>query len=158
MSRPAALRTAARVLLAPYLVVLGFIVFLPARSARRVTGIVGWAADVVASYGAPREPAAIVFEFLANIALFVPFGALIVLAWPKLGVWPPIVAALVVSTVIELVQLGLPSRVATISDVVANTTGAAIGVLLVMALRQRRLRTPDADADAPGTAPSDGGA
>ncbi|QEO13661.1 VanZ family protein [Agromyces intestinalis] len=127
-----------RVLLLPYLVALALIVFLPAREAGRVTGIVGWAADVLASVGVPREPAATALEFGANIVLFVPFGALLALAWPRLGAWSTIGIGAALSVVIELVQLGIPSRVSAVSDVVANTTGTAIGVLLVTLWVQRR--------------------
>ena len=76
-------RSVSRALLAPYLIALALIVFLPARDARRVTGVVGWAADLVAMWGVPREPAVIVFEFLANVVLFVPFGLLLSVAAPR---------------------------------------------------------------------------
>ncbi|MEV1130039.1 VanZ family protein [Agromyces sp. NPDC049794] len=131
-------RLVARVMLAPYLVALALIVFLPAREAGRVTGIVGWAADLVATWGIPREPAAIVFEFLANVALFMPFGLLVSAAAPR---WSPLAvigAGSLVSVVIELVQLGIPSRVPTVSDVIANTTGVALGCVAVLWWRMSR--------------------
>lgn len=125
-------------MLAPYLVALALVVFLPAREAGRVTGIVGWAADLVATWGVPREPAAIVFEFLANVALFVPFGLLVSAAAPR---WSPLAVigvGCLVSVLIELVQLGIPSRVPTISDVIANTTGVALGCVVVLWWRMSR--------------------
>lgn len=125
-------RQSARVLLAPYLVALALIVFLPARDAGRVTGIVGWAADLLVGWGVPREPAAVVLEFLANVALFVPFGLLLSVAVPSWSSWAISGLGFVVSIAIELVQLGIPSRFATVSDVVANTTGVAIGCTLVI--------------------------
>lgn len=125
-------RGVARVILVPYLVVLALIVFLPARDAGRVTGIVGWAADLVAMWGVPREPAAIVFEFLANVALFVPFGLLVSAAAPRWSPWAIIGLGCLVSITIELVQLGIPSRVPTISDIIANTAGTAFGCVVVM--------------------------
>lgn len=125
-------RWVARVILVPYLVALALIVFLPARDAGRVTGIVGWAADLVAMWGVPREPAAIVFEFLANVALFVPFGLLVSTAASKWSPWTIIGLGCLVSITIELVQLGIPSRFATVPDVIANTAGAAIGCLAVI--------------------------
>jgi VanZ family protein len=131
-SRRVSVRATARVLLAPYLAALALIVFLPARDAGRVTGIVGWAADLVAMWGVPREPAAIVFEFLANVALFVPFGLLVAAAAPRWSPWAIIVLGLLASVAIELVQLGIPSRVSTVSDVIANTAGAAFGCTIVM--------------------------
>ncbi len=131
-------RWVARVILAPYLVALALIVFLPAREAGRVTGIVGWAADVVAMWGVPREPAAIVFEFLANVALFVPFGLLLSMAAPRWSPWAVIALGCLASIVIELVQLGIPSRFATISDVIANTAGTAVGCGAVLWWRAAR--------------------
>jgi VanZ family protein len=137
-SRRVSVRATARVLLAPYLAALALIVFLPARDAGRVTGIVGWAADLVAMWGVPREPAAIVFEFLANVALFVPFGLLVAAAAPRWSPWAIIVLGLLASVAIELVQLGIPSRVSTVSDVIANTAGAALGCVVVMWRRMSR--------------------
>lgn len=141
-TRSRSARVAARVLLGPYLVALALIVFLPAREAGRVTGIVGWAADVVAAWGVPREPAAIVLEFLANIVLFVPFGLLLSAAAPRWSPWAIIGAGALVSILIELVQLGIPSRVTTVSDVIANTAGTAVGCLAVLWWRVSRERRP----------------
>ena len=128
MSRVSLLVT--RVLLVLYLVALGLVVFLPADDADRVTGLVAWAAEFVASLGAPREPAEIVLEFVANVALFVPFGVLVLLAFPRARWWVVLIGCLT-SIGIELVQLAIPSRVSTVSDVVANTVGTALGVALV---------------------------
>jgi VanZ family protein len=125
----------ARFILVPYLVALALIVFLPARDAGRVAGIVGWAADLVAMWGVPREPAAIVFEFLANLALFVPFGLLVSAAAPRWSPLPVIGLGCLVSITIELVQVGIPSRVPTVSDVIANTAGVAIGCVAVLCCR-----------------------
>lgn len=139
-------RVTARVLLAPYLVALALVVFLPARDAGRVTGIVGWAADLVAAWGIPREPAAIAFEFLANVMLFVPFGLLLSAAAPRWSPWAIIGAGALVSILIELVQLGIPSRVASVSDVFANTAGTAVGCLVVLWWRVSRERRPTTPA------------
>ena len=70
--------------------------------------------------------------------LFIPFGALVALAFPGTR-WVAVLAAgCLVSVGIELTQLAIPSRVATVSDVVANTAGAGAGLLLA---RMRRPRT-----------------
>ncbi len=121
----------ARGLLAPYLVLLGLVVFLPAREAERVTGVVGMLADALATFGVPREPAATVLEFLANVVLFVPFGVLIPTAFPKSSVFRVLLSGCLLSVGIELVQIALPSRVPTVSDVIANTVGVGVGVGLV---------------------------
>lgn len=126
---------AARSLLVPYLVVLALVVFLPARQAGQVTGIVGWAADQLALLGVPREPTAVVLEFLANIVLFVPFGGLVALAFPGTRWVTVLLVGCLASTGIELVQLAIPSRVATVSDVIANTAGTGVGLLLARVRR-----------------------
>ncbi|MFE6256862.1 VanZ family protein [Agromyces sp. NPDC057865] len=128
----------ARIALVPYLVLLGLVVFLPAREAGRVTGIVGWLAEALATVGVPREPAAVVLEFLANVVLFTPFGVLVVLAFPGVRWWTVVLAGFLLSVGIELVQLAIPSRVSSVSDVVANTTGTALGVVLARSWRRGR--------------------
>ncbi|SDP03466.1 VanZ like family protein [Microbacterium sp. ru370.1] len=68
-----------------------------------------------------------VLEFAANVIMFLPLGVLFV-AWRRPW-WQGIAAGVVVSASIETVQLlFLPTRVADVRDVVANTLGAAIGV------------------------------
>ncbi|NUT59290.1 MAG: VanZ family protein [Agromyces sp.] len=128
----------ARTALVPYLVILALVVFLPARQAGRVTGIVGWIAEALATIGVPREPAAIVLEFLANVALFTPLGALLVLAFPGVRWWAVLLTGFLLSVGIELVQLAIPSRVSAVSDVVANTAGTALGLLFVWRRRGGR--------------------
>lgn len=128
------LRRISRVLLVPYVVLLALVVFSPAQDAARVTGFVWWAADLLASWGLPRRPAAVVLEFVANIALFIPLGILARLAFDRVRSWWVVGAGFLGSTFIELVQLSIPSRVATASDVVANTLGVAIGVAVAFAI------------------------
>lgn len=130
----------ARVVLVPYLAALALIVFLPAREAGRVTGIVWWAADVVATWGVPREPAEVFFEFVANVLLFAPFGLLVATAASRWPLWAIVWLGCLVSITIELVQLGIPSRVPTVSDVIANTAGTALGCAMVAWWRSSRLQ------------------
>ena len=121
----------ARGLLAPYLVLLGLVVFLPAREAERVTGVVAMMADALAAFGVPREPAATTLEFLANVVLFVPFGVLVPVAFPGSTVFPVLLSGCLLSVGIELVQIAIPSRVPAVSDVIANTIGVGVGLGLV---------------------------
>ncbi|KRD43094.1 hypothetical protein ASE38_02105 [Cellulomonas sp. Root930] len=81
-------------------------------------------------------------EFLANIALFVPFGILVSLLFPRRRAWTVVALGLATSAVIELAQLlFLPHRVSDVRDLVSNTLGTAIGVGIVLVAR-RRSRTP----------------
>ena len=78
-----------------------------------------------------------VTEFVANIALFVPFGILVSLLWPRRPAWAVIALGLTTSGAIELAQLlFLPHRVADVRDLVANTLGTALGVALLVVARR----------------------
>lgn len=142
----------ARALLVPYVLGVALIVWLPASIAGRVTGIAFQIARFVSDhFGVALSTSYTVFEFLANIALFVPFGLLLAAAWPRTNPWFIILIGYATSATIELVQTLLPSRFPTISDVIANTLGTAIGCLALHAVLQmsaagRRLRTSTVEA------------
>ena len=77
-------------------------------------------------------------ERLANVALFVPGGALIALRtrWRALRI---VVVLAAWSAAIELTQLTLATwRTPDVGDVIMNTTGALVGVALVSAYRRAR--------------------
>ncbi|MDR2999354.1 MAG: VanZ family protein [Microbacterium sp.] len=137
-------RTVARILLAPYLVVVLLLTWLPAKDAGRVTGIVAtiahWFEGLI-----PFEVGYTILEFLANVAMFVPLGALCAFAWPRMHAMWVIGAGAALSIMIELVQLTMPSRFSTLSDVIANTLGMALGYQVVSSWRRmRRRRTVNA--------------
>jgi VanZ family protein len=68
-------------------------------------------------------------DALLNILLFVPFGA--ALAFAGFGGVATAVAGLLLSAAVETAQLWIPGRFSTLSDVLANASGAAAGWLLV---------------------------
>ena len=72
----------------------------------------------------------------ANVMLFVPLGALVVL-WRRDWTWLHAAAiAFATTALIETAQQVLrPERFAAVSDLVANTLGGAIGALVIMAGR-----------------------
>jgi glycopeptide antibiotics resistance protein len=75
-------------------------------------------------------------EFGANIAMFVPLGFLLSLVLPSRIWWIAIIACPVISTGIEVAQhLFLSGRFATVSDVIANSAGGAVGAVLALVLR-----------------------
>lgn len=127
----------ARWLLAPYAIAVLLLTWLPAEEAGKVTGIVAVLARLVAAWGAPFEAAYTVLEFAANIALFVPLGVLLVAGWQRIPAGVIVTVGCAASTVIELVQLALPSRYSTLSDVIANTLGTAVGLVIARALLRR---------------------
>lgn len=128
----------ARVMLVPYAIAVALIVWLPATAASKVTGIAFRLARYVSEHsGISLTTSYAVFEFLANIALFVPLGLLLVAAWPRSNAWVVLLLGYSASATIELVQTMLPSRYPTLSDVVANTIGTAIGCLAIRLFVQR---------------------
>lgn len=122
-------------LLALYAAALALIAFWPTPVDRGATGLLREIARVVPllSYD--------VVEFTANIALFVPLGVLLALALPRRRVLVlPI--ALVVTSAIEVGQaVFLAERTASVRDVVANTAGAGLGLLLAV-IAERRHQSP----------------
>jgi glycopeptide antibiotics resistance protein len=129
-----------RILFAVYLVAVGFVVWSP-----QPTDGVGIAQVVArwvaAQFGLPPEPTFAVLEVAANVAMFVPFGVLALTAYRWMRVWSATIAGLATSGIIEGVQLFLPTRFATVSDLIANTAGALLGALLVAAVRRTRSRS-----------------
>ena len=89
-------------------------------------------------------PAAVNYSFVeiaANVAMFVPLGAVLALLLPRQHWWLAVLIAGSLSGLIELIQLLLlPHRFASFIDIAANTTGALIGVLVIAAVHLGRHR------------------
>jgi glycopeptide antibiotics resistance protein len=74
-------------------------------------------------------------EFAANVAMFLPLGILAVLWFGVRGWWSAIVIGALVSGAIESAQaVFLETRVPDLRDILANTLGAALGMLLMLLL------------------------
>jgi glycopeptide antibiotics resistance protein len=81
---------------------------------------------------------------LGNLVVFMPLGAALDYALRdkrgptlrRIGIITLLGALLSVSY--ETIQLWIPGRVTAIDDVIINTTGTALGAVLVIALRSRR--------------------
>lgn len=75
-------------------------------------------------------------EFSANIAMFVPLGFLVALLLAQRLWWLALIICPLFSVSIEITQaLFLSARYATVSDVVSNSMGAVIGILIAVILR-----------------------
>lgn len=75
-------------------------------------------------------------EFTANIVMFVPLGLLIGMVLPQRHWWLGLLLAPAFSACIELTQaLLLSQRSATIHDVVANSLGGWIGLVIALVIR-----------------------
>ena len=79
---------------------------------------------------------------VGNIALFFPLGILLPLVWRRLRFWRGLLIAIAVSVSIELLQYlsrGLGSyRLADVNDILLNSLGAGLGLLLVSLYRLLR--------------------
>ncbi|MET0860541.1 MAG: VanZ family protein [Microbacterium sp.] len=137
-------------LLVAYLVFLAWIVFSPASEASRVTGIVAELARALASVGLGETRTYAVLEFIANVALFLPYGLLARLRWPAVRLRTIAAIGLSTSVAIEVIQLLIPSRFASYYDVIANSIGMILGGLLGVAVSGAM---PGAAARASGESP-----
>ena len=73
-----------------------------------------------------------------NVALFIPVGAMAAALWWRRSIVTVWLVCIVLSVGIEVFQYLVPTgRVANAADVVANGVGAAIGILLAVALGAR---------------------
>ncbi|MEB3882589.1 VanZ family protein [Lyngbya sp. CCY1209] len=76
-------------------------------------------------------------DVVANLFFFVPFGfGLSAYLYPrKLGLWGSLItvaiASCLLSVTVEIVQIFLPSRFPTLSDIILNTLGGTLGFLLL---------------------------
>ena len=73
-------------------------------------------------------------EIIANVLVFVPVGILAFVLVPR-RFWPlAVILGPALSLAIEIAQrLALPHRAATVTDVIANSGGALIGVFIAIA-------------------------
>jgi len=139
-------------LLAAYLVGLALIAYWPTPVDRGVDGnlfaVIHWLREhgiTLVTYDR--------VEFLANVALFVPFGLLLAGLFRRGRRWIAFLLCVAGSVVIEVGQaLFLPGRFASGADILANSTGAAIGVLAVVVIA--RLTRAGRTAEQPAPNPS----
>lgn len=135
-------------------VVIGLITLIPANGAPGIVAAEGRLETCSWDYGGPAPDGFWIFsggQRLLNSVVFVPSGALLVVAaarWRSAWVTVPLGLALLAtySAGIEYTQLQLArlDRACDVTDVVDNTTGAAIGVgiglVLALVLRPWRAR------------------
>ena len=69
-------------------------------------------------------------ELLENIILFVPLGATLALGGGNTRAWRLIAAGALLSFAVEFAQQWIPGRDPSVGDLVVNTGGTAVGVLL----------------------------
>ncbi len=134
-------RHTAALLLALIVVVIVFIVFWPGPPDPSGQLALFRFLHQAHANGLPRWISFDLVQNLANVVMFVPLGLLGSLALKRRN-YLVVVAAALGSGLIELGQLiFLPDRVASLQDVLSNTIGAFIGLLIsIPTLRRRRRR------------------
>ena len=91
-------------------------------------------------------------EFLANVAMFVPVGLFFLLLLGRRRWWLAIVLGVLLTCGIEFTQLFLPGRVSDVRDILSNSVGAFVGVIIALivtwpaAIRRARERRMQARA------------
>lgn len=100
--------------------------------------------SIVPSGYRPRLPGITLTEYEHFLAYLV-LGGLVVISTPRSVRSVTIIAALAAfAGLVEIVQLAIPSRVASVTDFAAGASGAVIGVALaVLALRQSAIKRAD---------------
>lgn len=118
-----------------YLTMLVLIAFWPAPVDRNSYAALLSVIDWLQERGAPGWVRYSLAEFAANVLLFVPVGLFVMILTGVRGWWLAVLTGFAASCTIELAQLiFLPDRYATLSDVIANTIGAAAGTVLGLVL------------------------
>ncbi|WP_108249621.1 VanZ family protein [Planctomonas deserti] len=131
MHRDPAVRRASVLAGVVFAALLALIVLVPASSELSSHPMVFRALGVLHRLGAPDWVSFNFIEFGANIALFVPVGAIVVLLAGARRWWLGVLVGGCASVAIETAQLiFVTSRVASLRDVVANTAGSMIGAVL----------------------------
>lgn len=123
-------------LLLIYLVILAVVLFSPNNTVQTETVIGG--ADLLGRLGVPNTyQLQIWVEFAENIIIIAPVTFLASLLRPRLSWLEWTALGFLVALLVEVVQaVVLPGRVATYSDIVANTLGALLGALVARLLRR----------------------
>lgn len=127
-----------------YLAFVGWVTLTPQPYDGRTASVLDRFLDFFARHDATDWITFDRVEAAANVVMFVPVGLFFVLLFGRRLWWVAIIAGAAFSIGIEFVQLEfLPTRVADVRDVITNTSGTVIGVLLGLMLswpKARRIR------------------
>ena len=124
------------VLLISYVIVILFATLWPTPLDQGYSAAIQKVLDVAHRNGVPEWFGYKKLEFSANLAMFVPLGFLSALLMPARVWWLALLMCPVLSIAIETSQAAfLAARFATATDVVSNSTGAVIGILIAVILR-----------------------
>src|SRR5688572_33215462 len=133
---------AARLLLVVYLLVLGFLVFLPFGRGMDLGDRLNLDPFVTIDRALELGPRSLSFRLmLGNIAAFVPLGILLPLAFRRLPIAVAFVTVVALSAAVELGQLAMSTylgyayRSTDVDDLILNVCGATLGLVVAAILR-----------------------
>ncbi|MEW9872768.1 VanZ family protein [Arthrobacter sp. HS15c] len=125
------------------LIPLALVAFWPSPIDQPVQGDLARILKFLHTHGVPAWFNYKFVEASANVALFIPLGAVSSLAFPDKRWWQIGSFGLIVSGCMELGQLlFLDNRFATLQDLVTNTGGAVIGAILTIFIKRFQARRP----------------
>lgn len=88
-----------------------------------------------------------VFQFAANMVLFIPFGMFLPAIWKRFrSFWATVATGFLTSVCIETAQL-FSFRVTAVDDLLMNTLGTAIGYMIIAALSKKSWKKHAAATD-----------
>jgi glycopeptide antibiotics resistance protein len=131
-----------------YLGVVGFITLVPQQRTEGSDWLLWAVLDFFSRHSLTDWISYSVLEFWSNVLMFIPVGLFFLLLLGRRRWWLAVLLGVVLTCGIEFAQLFIPTRVSDPRDILANSTGAFIGVLAalvatwpaaVRAARQRRL-------------------
>ena len=115
-----------------YSALIGWITLSSADSGSAVRETSTWVIRMLSSL--PLGIRAQHWEFLLNLAMFVPLGVLLVLTFGARFFWVALVLVIALTFSIEALQQVIPYRVPDVRDLFANGLGGVVGTLLGVAL------------------------
>ncbi|GAA4181120.1 VanZ family protein [Gryllotalpicola koreensis] len=71
-------------------------------------------------------------EFLANVAMFAPIGLFLVLLLGRRFWWAAVLLCVAMTGFIETAQRFIPGRVSDVRDIVSNSVGGLVGVIVAL--------------------------
>ena len=110
-----------------------------------IGAVVMWLHGLGGAIGMPGFLTPRWYEFGLNMALFAVPAVLVVLLWPRVRRWLWLALALGLSVAVELIQGAALPRTADIVDVIANVSGAFLGLAAVAILGQPAAAADPAD-------------
>ncbi len=122
-----------------YLAIVGWLTLSP-QAAPVNTSLLWRLAEFFERYAATDWITFSLLEFLANVALFVPFGLFLVLLLGRRLWWLAIALGVLATAGIEFAQQYIVGRVSDPRDLLANTSGAILGAVLALVLTAAKAR------------------